>query len=113
VKRTIENTVPKTVKRLRAATYQPLLPTPKFLRTPLLPNPYPSTSVRLLIRVQSSKKFVCFANGDETLTCPNISTLNFDLFEVNGNDSDTLIVDSRKVVFNPNSIASTLSSLVD
>jgi len=113
VKRTIGDKEPKTVKRLKAATYQPLLPTPKFFRTSLLPSPYILTSVPLLIRVQNSKRFVCFANKDETLTCSNISTLNYDLFEVNDDDSDTLIVDSRKVVFNPNSIASTLASLVD
>jgi len=36
------------------------------------------------------------------------------LFEVKySNDDDTLIVDSRKVAFNPNSTAATLSSLVD
>jgi len=105
--------VSKTLHKHRAATYQPLLSTPKIFRTPLLPTPYPSTSVRLLIRVQNSKRFVWFANIDETLTSPNIGTLNFDLFKVNDNDNDTLIVDSRKVVFKTNSIVSTLSTLVD
>jgi len=101
VKRTVEDTVSKTLKKLRAATCQPLLPTPKIFRTPLLPTPYLSTSVRLLIRVQHSKRFIWFANGDETLTSPNIGKINFDLFKVNDNDNDTLIVDSRKVVFKP------------
>jgi len=93
--------VSKTLKKLRAATCQPILPSPKIFRTFLLPIPYLSVSVRLLIRVQNSKRFVWFANGDETLTSPNIGTINFDLFEVNDNDNDPLIVDSRKVVFKP------------
>jgi len=101
VKRTVEDTVSKTLHKLRATTCQPLLPTPKIFRIPLLPTLYLSTSVRLLIRVQNSKRFVWFANGDETLTSPNIGTIKFDLFEVNDNHSDTLIVDSRKVIFKP------------
>jgi len=101
VKKTVEDTVSKTLKKLRGATCQPLLPTPKIFFTSLLPTLYPSTSVRLLIRVHTSKRFIWFANGDETLTSSNIGKINFDLFKVNDNDDDTLIVDSRKVIFKP------------